>query len=210
MTNAVTAGRPPGTAPTTPAQARRTWPRTAALGGALIVLGVLALSWSAGPQLLLAAAGVVAAVRGAMLLRSARAGQVARTGAVGGAVAVWFGVAAVLVALLSATATGWVLVAGVVVVPTVLAAAATGRAAAAAVGGALVVGAIAVGVTGGADGLLSTGRVAAAALVGVLGLAQLAAAAGLVRLARRPEPAAPAACAGCACSSGGCGAAALR
>ncbi|MGY2079838.1 hypothetical protein [Modestobacter sp. SYSU DS0657] len=210
MTNAVTAGRLPGTAPTTPAQARRTWPRTAALGAALIVLAVLALTWSWGPQLLLGAAGVVAVVRGAALLRSARAGEVARAGAVGGAVAVWLGVVAVLVALVSATATGWVLVAGVVLVPTGLAVAATGRAAALAVGGALVAGAVVVGVTGGADSLLATGRVAAAALVGVLGLADLVAAAGLVRLARRPEPAAPAGCSGCACSSGGCGAAALR
>lgn len=209
MTNVVTAGRLAGTptAPPTPQQARSTWPRMAALGGALLVLGVSALSWSdVGPRLLLAAAGLFAVVRGTAMLRGARTGEVARGTAVFGAGAVWMGLVAAALALLSATATGWVLVAAVVLVLPVLAAALPGRRSAL-LGGTVVVvvAALAVGVLGGVDTLLGTGRTVAAVLVGLLGLANLAGAAGMARIARRPAPAPAAGCGGCACGAGGCG-----
>src|SRR4051794_12855578 len=66
VTNAVTAGRLAGTPTTpTPQQARSTWPRMAALGAALLVLGVLALTWSGtGPRVLVAAVALFVVVRG--------------------------------------------------------------------------------------------------------------------------------------------------
>jgi hypothetical protein len=173
VTNAVTAGRLAGTpaAPPTPQQARSTWPRMAALGAALLVLGVLALSWSdVGPRLLLATVGLFAVVRGTAMLRGARTGAVARGTAVFGAGAVWVGLVAAALALLSATATGWVLVAAVVLVLPVLAATLPGRRPALLGGTAVVVvAAVAVGVLGGVDALLGTGRTVAAVLVGLLG-----------------------------------------
>ncbi|WP_138757513.1 hypothetical protein [Modestobacter altitudinis] len=213
MTNAVTAGRLAGTpaAPPTPQQARSTWPRMAALGAALLVLGVLALTWSGvGPRLLLAALGLFAVVRGVALLRSARAGEVERSGAVLGAGAVWVGLVLAALGLVSATTAGWGLVAAVVLLLPVLAAAVTARRAAwagAAVAVAVAVAALALGLLAGTDALLSAGRVVVGVVVAALGLANLAGAAGLARIARRPEPAPVAAgCGGCACGAGGCGA----
>ena len=209
MTNAVTAGRMAGTptAPPTPQQARSTWPRLAGLGVALLALGVLALTWSGGgPRLLLAALGVLAVVRGAAMLRGARAGRVDRSTAVSGAGAVWLGVVAVALALLSATATGWALVAVLVLALPVLAGALPSRRPVLLVAAAVVAAAaLVLGATGGVDALLATGRTVAAVLVGVLGLVNLAGAAGMARIARRPAPAAPAGCGGCACGAGGCG-----
>ena len=211
MTNAVTAGRLAGTpaAPPTPQQARATWPRMAVLGAALVVLGVLALTWAGvGPRLLLAALGLVAVVRGTALLRGARGGQVGRAGAVAGAGSVWLGLGGAVLALVSATATGWVLTAAVVLVLPSLAAVLPHRRSALLAGagaGAVAVAAVALGVLGGADALLATGRSAAAVLTGLLGLANLAGAAGMARIARRPAPAPAAGCAGCACGAGGCG-----
>jgi hypothetical protein len=209
VTNAVTAGRLAGSsiAPPTPQQARSTWPRMATLGAALLVLGMLALSWSGvGPRLLLAAVGLFAVVRGTAMLRGARTGEVDRTAAVFGAGAVWLGLVAAAVALVSATATGWVLVAAVVLLLPVLAAALPGRRPALLAGTAVVaVAAVAVGLLGGVDVLLTTGRTVAAVLVGLLGLANLAGAAGMARIARRPAPAPAAGCGGCACGAGGCG-----
>jgi uncharacterized membrane protein HdeD (DUF308 family) len=209
VTNAATTGRLAGTptTPTTPQQARSTWPRMAALGAALLVLGVLALTWpGVGPRVLVAALGLFAVVRGAAVLRSARSGQVERTAAGVGAVALWLGLVAVALALLSATATGWVLVAGVVLLGPVLAAAFPARRAV--LGGAavlVVLAGVALGVSAGVDALLTTARTVAALLVAVLGLANLAGAVGMARIARRPEPAPAAGCGGCACGAGGCG-----
>jgi hypothetical protein len=209
VTNAVTAGRQAGppTTPLTPQQARSAWPRMAALGAALLVLGVLALTWSGtGPRVLLAALGLVGVVRGAAMLRGIRTGQVQRAGAVFGAGALWLGLVAAGLALLSGTATGWLLVAAIVLLLPVLAAAVPARRAALLAGGAVVaVAVLGVGVLGGVDALLATGRTATALLVGVLGLANLAGAAGMARIARRPAPAPAAGCAGCACGAGGCG-----
>jgi len=209
VTNAVTAGRLAGTptASPTPQEARSTWPRLAGLGVVLLALGILALTWSGGgPRLLLAALGLLAVARGAAMLRGARSGRVERSAAVSGAGAVWLGLVAVALALVSAPATGWALVAGVVLLLPVLAGTLPSRRpvllAAAAV---VALAALLVGLTGGVDALLTTGRNVAAVLVGVLGLVNLAGAAGMARIARRPAPAAPAGCGGCACGAGGCG-----
>jgi hypothetical protein len=209
VTNAVTAGRLAGTpaAPPTPQQARSTWPRMAAFGGVLLVLGVLALTWSgAGGRLLLAGLGLFVVVRGAAVLRDARTGQVERSTAVAAAGAVWLGLVVVAVALVSATATAWVLVAAVVGLFPLLAVLLPGRRAAVLTAGAVVVAAaVALGVLGGVDALLATGRTVAGLLVAVLGVANLAGAAGMARIARRPAPAPAAGCGGCACGAGGCG-----
>jgi hypothetical protein len=209
VTNAVTAGRQARTAPPTPQQARSTWPRMAVIGAVLLALGVAGLSWSGvGPRLLLAGLGLFAAARGAAMLRRARSGEADRSAAISGAGAVWLGLVVAGLALLSATATGWVLMVIVVLACPVLGAALPGsRPVLLAVGAAVLVAAAAVAVLGGVDMLLATGRTVAAALVGLLGLANLAGAVGMARIARRPEPEpAPAAgCGGCACGAGGCG-----
>ncbi|WP_222195407.1 hypothetical protein [Modestobacter italicus] len=207
MTNAVTAGRLAATAPTTPAQARSTWPRMALLGAVLLVLAVVAAVWDGvGPRLLLAGIGVLAAVRGTTMLRGARNGRFDRSGALVGAGLTWLSAVLVGVALLSGTATGWAfVVAGVLALPALAAVAAVRRAAA--VAGAVVVAAAAVllAALGGVDTLLDAGRLLGALVVGVLGVANLAGAGGLARIARRPEPAPSAGCGGCACGAGGCG-----
>jgi len=207
VTNAVTTGRRAGApiAPPTPEQARSTWPRMAGLGAALLVLGILALTWSdVGPRLLLGALGLFAAVRGTAVVRNARAGQ--GEGAVVGAVALWLGLVAVGVALLSATATGWVLVVGVVLAVAALAAGLPGRRGVlGAVAGVLAVGAVLVALLGGVDALLDTGRTVAAVGAVLVGLANLGGAVGMARIARRPAPAPAAGCGGCACGAGGCG-----
>jgi hypothetical protein len=209
VTNAVTAGRLAGTptAPPTPQQARSTWPRMAVLGGVLLALGVLALTWSgAGARLLLAGLGLFVVVRGAAVLRGARTGRVERSTAVAAAGAVWLGLVVAAVALLSAAATGWVLVAAVLLLFPLLAAVLPGRRAAVLTAGAVVVAAaVALGVLGGVDALLATGRTVAAVLVAGLGVVNLTGAAGMARIARRPAPAPAAGCGGCACGAGGCG-----
>jgi hypothetical protein len=209
VTNAATTGRSAGapTAPPTPQQARSTWPRMAALGAALLVLGVVGLTWSgAGPRVLLAALGLFGVVRGTVLLRGARTGRVDRAAAVSGAAALWLGLVAAVLALLSATATGWLLVAGLALLFPVLAATLPGRRRALSVAAAVVaVAAVALGLVGGVDALLMTGRTVVAVLVAVLGVANLAGAVGMARIARRPAPAPAGGCGGCACGAGGCG-----
>jgi hypothetical protein len=209
VTNAVTAGRLAGspTALPTPQQARSTWPRMASLGALLVVLAVLALTWSAGgPRVLLGAVGAIAVVRGATVLRGARAGQVEPAAAASGAGAIWLGLVSIGVALLGLTATSWVFVAAVVLLSAVLAAALPDRRGALLAGGvAVALAAVVLGVLGGVDALLATGRTVAAVLVGGVGLANLAGAVGMARIARRPAPAPAAGCAGCACGAGGCG-----
>jgi hypothetical protein len=209
VTNAVTAGRLAGTssAPPTPQQARATWPRLAVLGVALLVLGVLAPTWSGGgPRVLLAALGLLAVVRGTAALRGARTGQLQRAAAVSAATTVWAGVLAVGFAVLGTTPTGWFLVAGLALLLPALAAAFPGRRSALLAGAAVVaVAALALGVLGGVDALLATGRTVAAVLAVLVGLANLAGAVGMARIARRPAPAPTAGCGGCACGAGGCG-----
>ncbi len=209
MTNAVTAGRLAGNAPSTPEQARATWPRMAGLGVLLTALGVLALTWSgAGPRLLLGALGVLAAVWGATMLRRGRTGSVERAAAVVGASAVWFGVVAFALALLSFAATGWALVAVLLLALPCLAVAAPGRRGLfLPAAGVVLLAAIALLAFGGVDVLLAAARGTAAVLVVLLGLVNVAGAVGMARLARRPvpEPAPAAGCGGCACGAGGCG-----
>ncbi len=209
MTNAVTAGRLAGNAPSTPEQARATWPRMAGLGVVLTALGVLGLTWSGtGPRLLLGGLGVLAAVWGATMLRRGRTGSVERAAAVVGAGAVWLGVVAVALALLSATATGWALVAVLLLALPCLAVAAPGRRGLfLPAAGVVVLAALGLLVVGGVDVLLAGARGTAAVLVAGLGVVDIAGAVGMARLARRPAPApAPAAgCGGCACAAGGCG-----
>jgi hypothetical protein len=209
VTNAVSTGRLAGTpsTPPTPQQARSTWPRLAAVGVALLVLGVLALTWSAGgPRVLLAALGLLAVARGTTALRSARSRQVPRSTAVSAASTAWAGLVAVGIAVLGATATGWFLVAGLVLLLPALATALPGRRAALLAGAAAVaVAALALGVLGGVDALLATGRTVAAVLAVLVGLVNLAGAVGMARIARRPAPAPAAGCGGCACGAGGCG-----
>ncbi|MGY5882643.1 hypothetical protein [Modestobacter lacusdianchii] len=207
MTNAVTAGRLAATAPTTPAQARSTWPRMALLGAVLLVLAVVAVVWGGvGPRLLLGGIGVLAAVRGATMLRGARNGRFDRSGAVIGAVAIWLGAVLLAVALLSGTATGWAFVAaGVLALPALATVSAVRRAAALTGAAAVAAAAVLLAALGGVDALLGAGRLLAAVVVGVLGVANLAGALGLARIARRPAPAPAAGCGGCACGAGGCG-----
>jgi hypothetical protein len=209
VTNAVTAGRLAGNAPSTPEQARATWPRMAGLGVLLTALGVLALTWSgAGPRLLLGALGVLAAVWGATMLRRGRTGSVERAAAVVGASAVWFGVVAFALALLSAAATGWALVAVLLLALPCLAVAAPGRRGLfLPAAGVVLLAAIALLAFGGVHVLLAGARGTAAVLVVLLGLVNVAGAVGMARLARQPvpEPAPAAGCGGCACGAGGCG-----
>jgi hypothetical protein len=208
VTNAVTAGRLAGNAPSTPEQARATWPRMAGLGVLLLVLGVVALVWSGGgPRLLLGGLGVLAAVRGTSLLRRARHGVVDRSGAVVGAGAVWFGVVAVALALLSAATTGWAFVAVLVLaLPSLAVAGRGGRGRLLAAAGVVVLAASGLLVLGGVDVLLTAAAVTSAVLVVVLGLANVAGAVGMARVARQPAPAPVGGCGGCACGAGGCGA----
>jgi hypothetical protein len=207
VSNAVTAGRLAGNAPSTPEQARATWPRMAGLGVLLTALGVLALTWSgAGPRLLLAALGLLAAVWGATMLRRGRTGSLERAGAVVGASAVWFGVVAAALALLSATAAGWAFVAVLLLALPCLAVAAPGRRGQLLpAAGVVVLAALGLLVFGGVDVLLTTARGTAAVLVALLGLVNVAGAIGMARLARQPAPAPAAGCGGCACGAGGCG-----
>jgi hypothetical protein len=193
---------------TTPEEARRSWPRWLAGGVALLAVAVTAVFWdAAGARLLLGVAGALAAVRGGVLLARSRSRGPA-------AVAVAAGLIAVVVALLSASASGWVLLvavpAGLLAGALVLlrrggAARRSGQAALvwwALVTGLLVVTGVVTGWSRAADGA----TVVAALAVGLLGVFLLVGAANLRTLAQRPPaPARPAACAGCACGAGGCG-----
>jgi hypothetical protein len=174
----------------------------------LVAVAVAALAWAPhGEQLLLGAAGVAAIVRGATVLRSARAGR--ETGVVvrAAAVAVPVGLAAVFVALLSDAVSGGVLMVAAVLGPAAVAvpgpAASRRRAVAVAGGLALAVLVLGVGLLGGWDG-------AARAVTVLVALGLLALAGQSVLRARQltalaDRPAAPAGCGGCACAGGGCG-----
>ena len=207
MTNAVTAGRLAGTLPTTPQQARTAWAPTAALGVVLLALGVLAVAWrDGGARLLLGGVGVFAVVRGVGMLRGVRAGRLERGAAPFGAGATWLGLVAVVVALVSGTATGWVLVAAAVVAPPAVTLSLGRHLAAAWAGSAvLLAGAVVLALTASTGALLTTAAVVAGLAAAAVGVVDLVGAAGMVRLARQPEPAPAAGCGSCACGSGGCG-----
>jgi hypothetical protein len=208
VTNAppASARRTAGAQPATSATAGTTWPRMALLGGVLLALGLIALLWDGGDRGLLAGLGLVAVLRGAGVLREARAGSRPRAAAASGALAVWLGVLAVAVGLLSGTATAWVLVAGLVLaVPALVLGAGAGRGVAGGAAAVVLAGAVLLGVLGGVDTLLRIGAAAAAVLVAVLGVVNLLGAVGMWRIARRPAPEPVGGCGGCACGAGGCG-----
>ena len=207
------------TAQPAPDVARRTWPRYAALGIALIAVAVVGALWpSGGARLLLGASGLFLVGRGVVLLRGARTGALEgelgeRAGRLG-PVAVGAGALALVAALVPGSLAGWVLLVGVPVLLLGAAAALLVRGGTARRGGwALLVWAVLVtGV------LVATGvgqdwaraadvaRIVGAFAVAVLGVPMLLTAATLRQIASRPAPARPAACAGCACAAGGCGA----
>ncbi|HEV7870056.1 MAG TPA: hypothetical protein VGO95_02230 [Modestobacter sp.] len=208
MTNAATAsGRlTAGPQPAGPDTARTTWPRMALLGGVLLALGLVALLWDDGDRVLLAGLGAVAVVRGAGTLRDVRAGGRSRAAATAGALAVWLGLVAAAVALLSGPATAWVLVAGLVLaVPALLLVAGVGWGGAGAAGVAVLAGAALLGVLGGGTTLLGVGTAVVAVGVATLGLVNLLGAVGMWRIARRPAPEPVGGCGACACGAGGCG-----
>lgn len=204
----------------TPEVARRAWPRWLALGVAMIVVAGASIAWSdGGAQLLLGALGVFLAVRGGVLLRTAPAldGELAGRARTLGSVALVAGVAALVVALLSAGAAAGVLLVGV---PVVL----LGGALALLTGGgqtlrgapALLVGAV---VVAGVGLVIGTGigqdwsraadaaTVVAAVLLAVMAVPVLISAVNLRAVAAQPAPApAGGGCGGCACGAGGCGA----
>lgn len=205
------------TAAATPAAARRTWPRWLVLGLAMLAVAVVSVVLpGAGARLLLGAVGAFLAVRGAVLLASARSLTADLAGRARGlgAVSVVAGPAGLLVALTSATAAGWVLMIGV---PLLLLGAGVGllaRAGLARRGGqallvwsVLVAGLLVAAALGrGWDRAASVATVVAAVAVAVLAVPLLVGAANLRAVGARPdpEPARPLRCAGCACAGGGC------
>jgi hypothetical protein len=214
VTSALLAAQP------APDVARRTWPRYAALGLALIAVAVTGALWSAGgARLLLGAAGIFLVGRGVVLLRSARTGALEgalRDGAARlGAVAAGLGALALVGALVPGSLAGRVLLVGVPVLLLGAASALLARTGTARRGGwALLVWAVlatallvATGIGQDWDRAADVARIVAAFAVAVLGVPVLVAAAGLREVAARPAPvpARPAGCAGCACGAGGCG-----
>jgi hypothetical protein len=215
VTSALLAAQP------APDVARRTWPRYAALGLALIAVAVIGALWPAGgARLLLGAAGLFLVGRGAVLLRGARTGALEgelreRAGRLG-PVAAGAGALALVAALVPGALAGRVLL---VVVPVLLLATAfalLARTGTARRGGwvllvwsVLITGVlVATGFGQDWDRAADVARIVAAFAVAVLGVPVLVAAAGLREVAARPAPvpARPAVCAGCACGAGGCGA----
>lgn len=194
---------------TGPEQARRAWPRWLAGGLALLVVAVVAVSWTGGgARLLLGVAGALLAGRGAQVAT----GSVGRRRPVGWAVTV-AGALAISLALGPAGVAGRVLL---VAVPAGLLAGAltllgrggavrrSGQAALvwwALVTGLLVVTGLATGWERAADGATVVGALG----LGLLGVVLLVGSSSLRAIAAQPAPARPAACAGCACGAGGCG-----
>ncbi len=194
---------------TTPEAARRTWPQWLAGGLALVVLAVVSVFWDGGgARLLLGAIGVLAAVRGLLLARTAGRGR-----GLGVVVAV-AGLAAVLVAVLAAGAAGWVLLVGVpgglltgALVLLARGGAVRRNAQAALVWSALVTALlVGTGVASTWDRAAGGATVVAALAVGVFGVVLLVGSVNLRAIAAQPPgPVRPAGCAGCACGAGGCG-----
>ena len=213
MTAALLAAQP------APDVARRTWPRYAVLGVALIAVAVVGALWPAGgARLLLGAVGVFLVGRGVVLLRGARTGALdgalaERAGRLG-PVAAGAGALALVAALVPGALAGWVLLVGAPALLIGAALALLARGGTARRGGwALLVWAVLVtgvlvvpGVGQDWERAADVARIVAAFGVAVLGVPVLGAAAGLRTIAAQPVPAArPAGCAGCACGAGGCG-----
>jgi hypothetical protein len=205
-------------ASTTPEQARSVWPGRLAAGLALLALAVVGLLWSdAGARLLLGAAGVAALIRGVLVFRAVAAGAVDDRARPLGVLSVGLGAVAVVVAVLSESLSGRVLVVAVPVLLFLTAGALVAQGGAVRRGGqvlfgwsavvtALVVGA---GVTGGWNRAAEVATVMAAIALAGLGVAAIGSALVLRGVAARPSTAAypaPAGCSGCACGAGGCGA----
>lgn len=203
-----------------PEVARRTWPRWAGLGVGMIAVAVTAVLWDgAGARLVLAALGLFLVVRGALLLRGARAATGADADLAGrarglGAAAVGWGAAALVVALVSQALAATVLLIAVPVLLLAAGAALISRGGAARRGGqALLVWAVlttgllvVTGLGQSWERAADVATVIAALAVAVLAVPVLVGAAGLRTVAARPAPAVRAGCGGCACGAGGCGA----
>jgi hypothetical protein len=204
-----------------PEVARRAWPQWLALGIAMIAVAVTAVVWDgAGARLLLGALGLFLTVRGALLLRGARSGAMDATMAGRarglGAAALGWGLALLVVGLVSETVAASVLLFAVPVLLLTSGAALLPRGGVARRGGqallvwgVLITGLLVVTAVGpGWDRATGLATVVAALAVAVLGVPLLVAAANLRTVATTPvpAPARPAACAGCACGAGGCGA----
>ena len=212
MTSALLAAQP------APDVARRTWPRYAALGVALIAVAVVGALWSAGgARLLLGAAGLFLVGRGVVLLRGARTGaldgELAERAGRLGPVAAGAGALALVAALVPGALAGWVLLVAAPVLLVATALALVPRGGTARRGGwALLVWAVLVtgllvgtGIGQDWDRAADVARIVAAFAVALLGVPLLVAAAGLRTVAAQPAPVRPAGCAGCACGAGGCG-----
>jgi hypothetical protein len=212
VTSALLAAQP------SPDVARRTWPRYAALGVALIAVAIVGALWPAGgARLLLGAAGLFLVGRGVALLRGARTGaldgELAERAGRLGPVAAGAGALALVAALVPGALAGWVLLVGAPVLLigaglALLARRGTARRAgwALLVWAALVTAVLVVaGVGQNWDRAADVARIVTAFAVAVLGVPMLVAAAGLRTIAAQPVPARPAGCAGCACGAGGCG-----
>jgi len=194
------------TASADPDVARRAWPRWLALGVGMLAVAAVGLFWTAeGARVLLGATGLFLLGRGVVVLRESLSGL-----GVGALVA---GLAAAVVAAVSATASGWVLLVAVPVLLLGTAGAVLARGGARRRGLALLVWgllltALLVGTGLARDWDRATGVATVIAGVVVAGLAVpvLIGAVNLRAAASRPVPAVPAGCAGCACGAGGCGA----
>jgi hypothetical protein len=172
-----------------------------------------------GARVLLGGIGLLLAGRGAVLLTGAPAltGDLADRARRLGAASVVAGLAALAIAIMSASATGWVLLVAVPLLLLVAGAGLLARGAVARRGGqVLLVWAVLVGglllVTGlgqGWERAASVATVVAAIAVAVLAVPLLVGAAHLRAVGARPdpEPTRPLGCAGCACAGGGCGSA---
>jgi hypothetical protein len=206
------------TAQATPEAARRIWPWWLALGLGSIAVALAALFVTDdGARLLLGSFGLALTVRGALLLRAARARTlaaelIARARGLGAAALV-AGVLTLVVAISSTAADRVLLIA----VPVVMLVAAAGqlsgggsgrRGGQALMGLALLVTGllVATGIAQDWDRAAATATVVTALGVAGLGVPLLVAAGHLRTIAARPAPSAPAGCAGCACGAGGCGA----
>ncbi|RBY76243.1 hypothetical protein DQ239_14750 [Blastococcus sp. TF02-09] len=198
--------------------ARRAWPQWLALGVGMLAVAGVSIAWSAGGAgLLLGALGLFLAVRGAVLLRTAPGldGELAGRARTLGWVAALAGAAALVVALVSASAAARVLLVGVPVLLLGGALALLTRTGTARRGGQalLVWGVLVTGllvVVGVADDwarAADAATVVAAVAVAVLAVPVLVSALNLRAVAARPAPAPTGGgCGGCACGAGGCGA----
>lgn len=206
----------------TPEQARYTWPRRLLIGLALVAAAVLTVVLpDAGSRLVLGAAGLAAAGRGALIVRAAWTGAVEPDARWLGWPLAVVGVAALAVAAVSAPVSGGVLVVAVPLLLLAASGALLGQGAAARRGGQVllvwsVLLVVLLAVAGGAHGWAAASAVATgvgALLLAGLGVALLVGAGTLRSVAARPPanaayPAPAGGCGGCACGAGGCGGAA--